>query len=175
MANEPTASVFSVARYIRERLGAPDAWKLQKLAYYAQAWSLVWRGRPAFAERIEAWKDGPVCPELRNAQQYGGGDRIRGAAQLSEDDRAHVDRVLASYGGMSSKQLVDLSHEERPWRDARGDVPADARTSTEITHAVMARYYSDQWAEAEADRAATERPAWSGSATDLDALIDTMD
>jgi uncharacterized phage-associated protein len=174
MAPEPVANVFSIARYIRERLGALDAWKLQKLAYYVQAWSLVWRGRPAFAERIEAWKDGPVCPELREAQQRAG-ERLRAAPVLSSEDQAHVDRVLASYGGMSSKELVQLSHDERPWQQARGDVPPDARTSAEITHAAMSAFYAPRWEEAEADRAATRRPAWSGTADELDAMIDAMD
>ena len=64
------ATVGDVARYILERL-APDrfgdrvtAWKLQKLVYYAQAWSLVWDEVPLFPERIEAWANGPVCPTL---------------------------------------------------------------------------------------------------------------
>ena len=36
--------------------------KLQKLVYYAQGFSLALCGRPLFAERIEAWQHGPVCP-----------------------------------------------------------------------------------------------------------------
>ena len=64
MIRAPTADVFSVARYVRQRLGQVDPRKLQKLVYYAQAWSLVWRQRPAFGERIEAWVDGPVSPDL---------------------------------------------------------------------------------------------------------------
>ena len=40
--------------------------KLQKLIYYSQAWSLVWDEKPLFAERIEAWANGPVCPDLYN-------------------------------------------------------------------------------------------------------------
>lgn len=38
--------------------------KLQKLVYYAQGFSLALCGRPLFAERIEAWQHGPVCPAL---------------------------------------------------------------------------------------------------------------
>jgi hypothetical protein len=40
------------------------AWKLQKLVYYSQVWSLVWNERPLFNERIEAWANGPVVPDL---------------------------------------------------------------------------------------------------------------
>ena len=41
-----------------------SAMKLQKLIYYSQAWSLVWDDEPLFPERIEAWINGPVVPEL---------------------------------------------------------------------------------------------------------------
>ena len=41
------ATVLDVARYILTRLGEKGSlpvttWKLQKLVYYSQAWSLVW-------------------------------------------------------------------------------------------------------------------------------------
>ena len=36
------ASVYDVAAYILEKQGAMTTWKLQKLVYYSQAWSLVW-------------------------------------------------------------------------------------------------------------------------------------
>jgi len=55
-------TVIDVSRYILERMGEMTAMKLQKLCYYAQAWSLVWDERPLFDERIEAWANGPVCP-----------------------------------------------------------------------------------------------------------------
>ncbi|MGR5987198.1 Panacea domain-containing protein [Bacillus sanguinis] len=40
--------------------------KLQKLAYYAQAWHLALNGidQPLFKDKIEAWVHGPVCPSL---------------------------------------------------------------------------------------------------------------
>src|SRR5947209_10944283 len=36
--------------------------RLQKLLYYAQAWSLVLRESELFPEEIEAWRWGPVVP-----------------------------------------------------------------------------------------------------------------
>src|SRR5215475_1582255 len=63
------ASVRDVAAYILEKQGEMTAWKLQKLVYYSQVWSLVWDQRPLFAERIEAWANGPVCPDLYQAHR----------------------------------------------------------------------------------------------------------
>lgn len=59
-------TVCDVAAYILKRAGPMTAWKLQKLVYYSQAWSLVWDERPMFQEPIQAWANGPVCPALYN-------------------------------------------------------------------------------------------------------------
>ena len=58
------ASVFDVAAYILERQGPMTTWKLQKLVYYSQAWSLVWDDDVLFPEEIEACANGPVVREL---------------------------------------------------------------------------------------------------------------
>lgn len=39
-------------------------WKLQRLCAYAQRISLYVRGLPLFEEDMQAWKQGPVFPEL---------------------------------------------------------------------------------------------------------------
>ena len=56
--------VLDVVKYILHKLGATRVWKLHKLAYYCQAWSLVWDDEPLFKEDLQAWANGPVCPEL---------------------------------------------------------------------------------------------------------------
>ena len=58
------AEVVSVAAYVLHKLGYSTTMKLQKIVYYSQAYSLVSRNRPLFTERIEAWVNGPVVPEL---------------------------------------------------------------------------------------------------------------
>ena len=58
------ASVFDVAKYILQKSGSMSTWKLQKLCYYSQAWSLAWTEAPIFDEEFEAWANGPVCREL---------------------------------------------------------------------------------------------------------------
>ncbi len=35
------ASIFDVAKYILNKAGAMCTWKLQKLCYYSQAWSML--------------------------------------------------------------------------------------------------------------------------------------
>jgi uncharacterized phage-associated protein len=138
------ATVFDVAAYILEKRGEMTAWKLQKLVYYSQAWSLVWDQRPLFVERIEAWMNGPVCPDLYRV--HSGLFMVRGVPggkveALDAIARETIDAVLEFYGGMHPQELSDLTHAEAPWREARGDRPAGARCRNEITHAAMAEYY----------------------------------
>lgn len=46
------ATVFDVACYILSKQGCMTTMKLEKLCYYAQAWSLVWDERPLFDEEF---------------------------------------------------------------------------------------------------------------------------
>jgi uncharacterized phage-associated protein len=137
-------NVLDVAEYILTKRGPTPAMKLQKLAYYAQAWSLVWDERPLFAEPFEAWANGPVCPILYKAHagcytiQTVGGD----ASRLDTDARETVDAVLEFYGGHSSQWLSDLTHQERPWDDARGNLPPGERCNNVISTESMRQFYA---------------------------------
>ena len=139
-------TVFDVAAYILKKNGPMTAMKLQKLVYYSQAWSLVWDEAPIFEHPIQAWANGPVAPALYQAH--------RGEYMVSEssipgepDDltpiqRETIDAVLGYYGQKSSQWLSDLTHAERPWKDARKGMAPGERGSSEITHASMMEYYS---------------------------------
>lgn len=138
------ATVFDVAAYILRQRGEMTAMKLQKLVYYSQAWALVWDERPLFHERVEAWANGPVCPDLYKAHAgafnlrqipYGDPNVLRPA------ERETVDAVLGYYGDKSSQWLSDLTHAEAPWIDARDGAAPGERCTNEISHAAMAEYY----------------------------------
>lgn len=137
-------SVLDVAEYILQKQGSMTAMKLQKLVYYAQAWSLVWDEAPIFEERIEAWANGPVVRRLYDVHRGSftvatvGGDPSR----LDENQQDSVNVVLDFYGCRSAQWLSDLTHCERPWREAREGLGDGERGSVEITHAALAEYYS---------------------------------
>lgn len=138
------ANVFDVAAYILQQRGEMTAWKLQKLVYYSQAWSLVWDEVPLFEERIEAWANGPVCPELYQVHRgHFTVTRIeRGDPDgLTADQRETVEAVLRHYGDRTSQWLSDLTHREDPWRNARRGLADGERGNVEITHGAMADYY----------------------------------
>ena len=139
------ANVYDVAAYILTKVGSITAMKLQKLVYYAQAWSLVWDETPLFEERIEAWANGPVVPALYECHK--GQFRLQSIpvgdpSELSDNERDTVDKMLEFYGDKTSQWLSDLTHKEDPWIDARNGLSAEQRSNQEITHAALMEYYS---------------------------------
>ena len=141
------ASAHDVAKYILQAKDAMDTWKLQKLAYYSQAWHLVWDEEPLFDEPIEAWANGPVVPAL--FQVHRGKFRMaswpRGnVGHLTRSQRESIDVVLRHYGRRTGFALRELTHKERPWKDARMGLPAGAASHTQITHDAMASYYGSR-------------------------------
>jgi len=139
------ASVYDVAQYVLKKQGAMSAMKLQKLVYYSQAWHTVWADKQLFKASIEAWKDGPVCPDLwrEHANQFRVAQIAKGdAGELSARKKRTVDQVLAFYGDHSAQWLSDLSHAEDPWLDARTGTKAGARSNAVITPKAMQRYYA---------------------------------
>lgn len=138
------ASVHDVSKYILQKQGPMTTWKLQKLVYYCQAWSLVWDEAPLFRARIEAWANGPVIPELYRCHKgrFQVSEWPRGEiGNLNEDEKETIDAVLAHYGDKSSQWLKDLTHLEAPWKDARKGALPGERSKNLISRGSMFEYY----------------------------------
>lgn len=138
------ATVHDVAAYILHERGAMSTWKLQKLAYYSQAWHLVWEGEPLFKEPIEAWANGPVVRALYNVHR--GKFRISSWREgkrrnLTDKQRESIDAVLGFYGDKSGHWLSELTHKEDPWRNARKGLDPNERGNRRITHGALNEYY----------------------------------
>jgi uncharacterized phage-associated protein len=61
--------------------------------------------------------------------------KITGEAKMT------IDSVLKFYGDKTGHWLSELTHKERPWRDARVGLSDDDRCNRAITLAAMAEYY----------------------------------
>lgn len=138
-------SVFDVARYILDKKGPISAWKLQKLCYYAQAWTLAWDEKPLFDEEFEAWANGPVCPQLFYAHKGAyivRPEMIHGdPSKLSSEQIVNIDIVLEGYGNKEAYWLREQTHAEDPWKNARGGCPEGASCQNVITKESMGLYY----------------------------------
>lgn len=144
------ANVFDAAKYILERTGPITTMKLQKLLYYAQAWSLVWDDEELFPEEFEAWANGPVCKELYDWHA----GRFKVAADdvpsellstngdpFTESQKETMDIIIRDYGNDTGHMLSELSHREAPWCDARRGLAPGMRCSNIITKESMYMYY----------------------------------
>ncbi|EKY2006703.1 SocA family protein [Cronobacter sakazakii] len=116
--------------------------KIQKLAYYAQGFSLVLLEKPLFGEKIEAWMHGPVVPDLYHRfKAYGTGalpkpDNID-LTKYSADEIELLDEVAKVYGQFSAWKLRNMTHEELPWKQTY----VEGVASREINHDTMAEFF----------------------------------
>ena len=139
------ATVHDVAAYVLKKLGKMTTMKLQKLVYYCQAWSLVWDERPLYSAQIQAWANGPVIPALYKLHRgkYTISEWPEGDPKnLTQQEKETIDAVLDFYGDKSSQWLIDLTHMEDPWRNARKGLGPGERGNNPIRLADMAEYYS---------------------------------
>lgn len=122
--------------------------KLQKLIYYAQAWSVALLDRPLFEEEIEAWAHGPVVDVVYQEYKqyrYGTIPPSRRKPRFTPQERVVLEDVLTVYGEHSAKFLEDLTHSEGPWETVRGGKPATSRSRRKIPLALMREYYRRQY------------------------------
>ena len=145
-----TFSALDVAAYILEKQPKKQtitAWKLQKLVYYCQAWSLVWEELPLFKEGIFAWANGPVVKELYQvhkgqflvrAEEFSKGN----PENISKEQKDSINHVLKAYGDKTAQWLSDLTHMEEPWIEARQGLSPGERGDVEIKLSTMHGYYS---------------------------------
>lgn len=133
-------TALQIANYVKNEKFVYGAMHLQKLLYYSQAWSLVWTGKPLFADEIEAWPMGPVVRDVWVWDKYS--SSTTHDAPVSNETRAIIDAVYEFYGSNGGAALSVMTHSEAPWLEARGDTPEGAHCSNPLAHATMRRYFT---------------------------------
>ena len=126
--------------------------KLQKLLYYAQAWSMVLSGKSLFEDDFEAWSHGPVLPGIYNKFKPFGFEALPSCDcvnNIEEDVENILDEVQRVYGEKSARYLEELTHHEAPWIEARNGLPLEVRCSNIILKENMLRFYSEMLQESE--------------------------
>ncbi len=94
--------------------------ELLKLIYISHGWYLEIYDLPLIRNRIEAWKHGPVIPDVYYAFRSQGlnvREQIRGIPVLEDDSVIDVlEQVYSQYGHFEGWQLSRLTHVEGgPW------------------------------------------------------------
>jgi len=118
--------------------------KIQKLVFYADAWFLALYDEELIPETFEAWVHGPVLRSLYYRFQ---GYRWNPIAQdverpeLDEKVSAFLEELYAEYGGFSGYELEQLTHQEEPWKQARGGLPPHESCSNLIDKQLTKHFY----------------------------------
>jgi len=122
--------------------------KLQKLVYYAQAWSLGLNNNELFSEEFEAWVHGPVLRDLYNKYRTNKWNPINKDVklsevkkQLNEDNLKLLQEVADTYFELDAYKLEKLTHNEEPWIEARSNLAENEPCANKISNLTMRRYY----------------------------------
>lgn len=149
-----TATIFDVANYFinksdEENLMTPL--KLQKICYYAQAWSLVWEGEELFHEDFQAWVHGPANYDLfkkYQGQRYIDNTSVECNYEIFNEEQIEtLEIVWEAYGKYSGDYLEQLTHQEDPWIKTRGNLSVGDKCDRIIKKDIIKKYYESLNAE----------------------------
>lgn len=120
--------------------------KLQKLVYYADAWFLANFDRSMIAEPFEAWAHGPAVRTLYAKYRNFGWDSLpqEQGPMPPEEIEVFLSRVFQEYGQFSAKKLEQMTHEELPWKEARGELSPEAASTASISKLTMRNFYAQR-------------------------------
>ena len=146
MKNALDIARYFLCRVDREAGDTISPLKLQKLVYYAQAWSLVFRNKPLFFQDIEAWVSRPIiCDVWDEYKPYHYRD-IPPPEELeikfAKDEVEVLEEVWDAYGELSARHLKELTHSETPWLNARKDLEPAQPSNNIISQSDMKAFYS---------------------------------
>lgn len=113
-----------ILRADNERGDAITNLKLQKLLYYVQGFNLAIFGEKLFEENISAWQYGPVVPNVYHVfKSYGVNaiifdEKNKPEELILDDEKENVfNQVLEEYGKYSAIKLMNMTHDEAPWKN----------------------------------------------------------
>ena len=147
-------TIYDVANYFIKKANddaenSMTPLKLQKLCYYAQAWSLVWDEKEIFKEDFQAWVHGPA--NYRLFKKYQGITRNSNIDEIDEtfDENTFSDEQIETlnvvwdeYGKFTGSYLEQLTHQEKPWRQTRGELDPGIGCERIIPKELMKEFYS---------------------------------
>ena len=134
--------------------------KIQKLVYIAHGWHLAMLDRPLIREKIEAWRWGPVIPDLyHDLKEFGNQPVTRESVEIviegtavnlrapkisfadrdTDKTKILLDRVWRVYHGYTAAQLSAMTHrEETPWQEMARNL------KIYIPNKLIQRYYKNR-------------------------------
>ncbi|WP_181026357.1 Panacea domain-containing protein [Rathayibacter tritici] len=100
-----------------------------------------WTGGPIFDEEFEAWPKGPVVRSVFRENRYAS---LPARVEVNDDVRATLDSVLDFYGHRGYEELVELTHVDAPWIDARRGLDVDEPSQRIVKRNTMLDFSSSR-------------------------------
>ena len=112
-------------------LGPMTIMSLLKYVYFAHGWTLGRTGKPLICHKVEAWKFGPVVPQIyhkfgrqgiyiREKEHTSLIPPRKATASLSPEEESIVNKVYAEYSKVSALRLSAITHKPgSPWHQYR--------------------------------------------------------
>ena len=143
--------VLDIARYIINKCNENGIiisnLKLQKLLYFVQGYTFAFTEHRCFTNIIQAWDYGPVCPDAYHEfKRYGAmniptvknyssielegqqivlTNKVFDPSTIDSLTREIIDAVVDNYGKYSASALVDITHDQLPWRETYYSHPSE--------------------------------------------------
>ena len=147
-----------ITHYVNQKGEDVSHKKLQKLVYYVEAWHLVHLNSSIVDEDFEAWIHGPVVPELyRELKDFGFNnidvindefdtidEELKAIIKrngITDEQMELIHSVLDKYANLSAFELEILSHNEKPWLDAREGLSPNNPSKNRIDKGSMKSFY----------------------------------
>ncbi|UAN20953.1 DUF4065 domain-containing protein [Enterobacter sp. JBIWA003] len=119
--------------------------KLQKMVFYADAWYMALNdGDELISDQFEAWVHGPVARALYvRFAEYKWRPITEDIAcpELPEKVTSHLDEIYQVFGGFTAYELEQMTHQEKPWLQARNGIPSDSTCQNIIDKGITAEFY----------------------------------
>lgn len=141
--------IEKVTRYLLFKINDVTPLSLQKLLYYSQSFFRSLYNEELFPDNCQAWAHGPVYPDVYYKFKDYGYDPIEKPTEsfssvveeLSTKEINFLDAIISAFGGYSGTILENITHNETPWLDARGNLQPNDRSVTVISKENINNYF----------------------------------
>ena len=139
------------ARYLIYKTSDVTPLALQKMLYYAKSFYHAIFGGVLFEDHCQAWVHGPVFPDVYEKYREYGYNPLDKALDVSEEEfldltekeTALLDAIVQTFGKYSGGILRNITHAEKPWLMARGDLAPEERSDAELDESIIEDYFAE--------------------------------
>ena len=116
---EYNAAIIEKENKLSTELSKITQLEVQKYLYYVDGIALCFFEEPAFKNDSVAWEQGTVIQEIYDKYKIYGKNEIaldKRNVKISSGLRYIIKKVIDGYGKYTGGELIDLTHEEMPWK-----------------------------------------------------------